>query len=84
MWLTKLKVAIVEKDTQTFSKLIEAVPKLESTEEMSEAVYLIREASELLYTLQDATSASMKQIKKNLIFLKSTEAPRASQLDIKS
>ena len=84
MWLTKLKIAIVEKDVDKLSKLMENIPKLESVEEMSEAVYLIREASELVYTLQDETSATMKQIKKNLTFLKATEAPKTSQLDIKS
>ena len=84
MWLTKLKVAIVEKDTQALSKLMNNLPKLATKEEMTEAVYLIREAAELVYTLQDETSSSMKQIKKNLHFLKSTQESKSNTLDIKS
>jgi hypothetical protein len=84
MWLTKLKIAIVEKDVDKLSKLMDDLPKLESTEEMTEAVYLIREAAELVYTLKDNASASMKQIKKNLNFLESTQSLQVNKLDIKS
>ena len=82
MWLTKLKIAIIEKDVDTLSKLMDAVPKLKSVVEMNEAVYLIREASQLVHTLQDETLDSMKQIKKNLNFLKVTELQKPSRLDI--
>ena len=84
MWLTKLKIAIVEKDTDKLAKLMDNLPELETQEEMNEALYLIREAAELVYTLKDETAYSMKQIKKNLDFLKSTETKSASKLDIKS
>jgi len=84
MWLTKLKIALVEKDTEKLSELMENIPKLESVDEMQEARYLIKEAQELVYTLQNNTSASMKQIKQNLTFLKSTQEPKVSKLDIKS
>ena len=84
MWLTKFKIAIVEKDVDSLSKLMDELPKLDSVEEMDEVVYLIREATELVYTLQDETSLSMKQIKKNLTFLKSNEPLKTSKLDIKS
>jgi len=84
MWLTKLKIALVEKDTEKLSELMENIPKLESVDEMQEARYLIKEAHELVYTLQNNTSASMKQIKQNLTFLKSTQEPKVSKLDIKS
>jgi len=84
MWLIKLKIAIVEKDTEKLSSLMDNIPKLESVEEMTEALYLIREAAELVYTLQDETSLSMKQIKKNLNFLESTQELQINKLDIKS
>ena len=84
MWLNKLKIALVEKDTEKLSELMENIPKLESVDEMQEARYLIKEAQELVYTLQNNTSASMKQIKQNLTFLKSTQEPKVSKLDIKS
>lgn len=84
MWLTNLKIAILEKNTQELSELLDDIPKLETKEEMEQAVYLLREASELLHTLKDATGSSMIKIKKSLSFLRSTEATPIQRLDIKS
>ena len=84
MWLTSLKVAIVEKNTDSIDRLLGEIPELTDPKEIEEAVYLLREASKLLHTLKDETSASMKQIKKNLQFLRSTDIPTSSKLDIKS
>ena len=69
MWLTNLKIAILEKNTQQLSELLDDIPKLETKEEMEQAVYLLREASELLHTLKDATGSSMIKIKKKPLFL---------------
>lgn len=84
MWLNSLKVAVIEKDTQKLEELIETLPEFNSKDEMLEAAYILREALELLYTLKDETSASMKQIKKNLEFLESTHNKPKSKLDIRS
>ncbi len=84
MWLTKIKIAIVEKNIDSLNSLLDETPKFEKIEDMEEAKYLLKEATELVYKLQDETSASMKQIKKNIDFLRSTEAPKANGLDIKS
>ena len=84
MWLTNLKIAIVEKDSDKLNNLINDIPEFENTQEMQEALCLTKEALTLLHTLKDETVDSMKQIKKNLDFLKSTQAPLATKLDIKS
>ena len=84
MWLTKLKIAIVEKNTDSLDKLLEDIPKLEDKKDIEEAIYLLREASEIVHTLKDETSDSMKQIKKNLQFLRSTDIPTSNKLDITS
>ena len=84
MWLTKLEIAIVEKDTEALSKLIDKLPEFDNTDEMLKAMYLIREASILMHTLKDETSSQMKQIKKSLNFLSSAQAPRTSKLDLRS
>ena len=84
MWLNKLKIAIVEKDTDVLDKLLDEVPKFTDITDTKEAMYLLREASILIHTLKDETSSSMKQIKKNIDFLRSTEAPKISKLDIRS
>ncbi|MCF6339920.1 MAG: hypothetical protein L3J10_04070 [Sulfurimonas sp.] len=83
MWLTSLKIAIIEKDTNSLDNLLDNLPKLDNEKEIQEAIYLLREASELVHSLQDNTSATKNQIKKNLQFLRSTDIPTSSKLDIK-
>lgn len=87
MWTTKLKIAIIEKNTDALSKLLEDVPKFnpaDDAKEIEEAMYLLREASILLHTLQDETVVSMRQIKNNLSFLKSMQVNTAGKLDVTS
>jgi hypothetical protein len=65
MWLTKLKIAIIEKNTDALDALLDDIPQLSEAEDIEQAIYLLREASELLYTLQNETKISMGKIKKN-------------------
>jgi len=83
MWLTNLKIAIIEKNTDRLNELMDEIPQLEEKKDIEEALYLIKEASELVHRLQDKTVASMKQMKKNIDFLKSTEHETSNKLDIK-
>ena len=84
MWLTNLKIAIVEKNTDRLNELVEDIPQLEKKEDINQAIYLLKEATELVLSLQNETSTSMKQMKKNINFLKSTEHKTSNRLDIKS
>ncbi|HEY9203123.1 MAG TPA: hypothetical protein VIM82_02210 [Sulfurimonas sp.] len=84
MWLNRLKIAIVEKNPDALAKLLDDVPQLQDPKEIEEAIYLLREATSLIERLKDKTKASMKQIKKNLDFLRSTDIPTSKKLDIKS
>lgn len=84
MWLTKLKIAIIEKNTDALSKLMDDIPQLEREKDIDEAIYLLREATELVHTLKDEASASMKQIKKHIDFLRSTDIWTSKRLDIRS
>ncbi len=84
MWLTKLKIAVVEKNPNALSKLLSDVPQLENQKEIEEALFLLREATALMKNLKEETQASMRQIKKNLDFLRSTDIPKSRKLDIKS
>jgi hypothetical protein len=83
MWLTKLKIAIVEKNPDALNKLLDEIPQLENQKEIEEAVYLLKEATALMESLRDETKASMKQIKKNLDFLRSNDIPTSKKLDIR-
>ena len=84
MWLNSLKIAIVEKNTDKIDKLLDELPQLEDNADIEQAIYLLREASELVHTKKDETSASMQQMKKNINFLKSTQVQIKNKLDIKS
>ena len=84
MWLTDIKIAIIEKDSDRLDKLLEEMPNFETNEDIQEAMYLLREAAGLIYELQDKTSLSMKKMKKHMDFVNSTQAPAYSKLDIKS
>ncbi len=88
MWLNKFKVALVEKNVDTINKLLDDIPEF-SLDQAQQASYLMREAATLLYSLQDEITASKKQIKQNINFLKSsTSATNGSKsytsLNIKS
>ena len=84
MWLNDFKIAIVEQNIEKLNELMDSIPQLETKEEMTEALYLIKEASELVQNLKNETSNSMGQIRKNLHYLKSTQNQATSKLDIRS
>jgi len=82
MWKTKLKIAIVNKDTDTIAILLDNTPEFSDLSQAEEVMYLLKEVANLAKKLKDETSTSMKQIKQNLNFLKSTQENKASSLDI--
>lgn len=84
MWLHKLKIAVVEQDIERLNLLMDDLPHLETDEEIESALCLLREATHLVENLRDQTQTSMKQMQKNIDFLKSTQAPLTSKLDINS
>jgi len=84
MWLTKLQIAIIEKNTQSIDKLLDETPEFSDKKHIEQAMYLLREAAELMYELKNETNLTMTQIKKNINFLRSTEMPTSVSLDITS
>ena len=43
MWLTDLKIAIVEKNIKKLDSLMDEIPQLDTNKERGEALYLIKE-----------------------------------------
>jgi len=84
MWLTKLKIAIIEKNAESLDKLLDAIPELTEKTEIEEAIYLLEEASRVFGGLKDEVLKSMNQIQKNLQFLRSTDIPTSRNLDMMS
>ncbi|MCK9492386.1 MAG: hypothetical protein M0Q24_09855 [Sulfurimonas sp.] len=83
MWIKKLQIAIIEKDAEAIDELMQETPEFENQKDIESGIYLLREAMELLYTLKDETALTMKQLKKNIDFLKSTQEKTYSRLDVK-
>jgi len=83
MWLSKLKIAIIEKNTDALNILMDDIPQLSDADDIQEAIFLLKEATDLVSGLKNKTASSMKQMKKNIQFLKATQAPRTNTLDIK-
>jgi hypothetical protein len=84
MWNNALQIAIVEKNVEKIKELVETPLDFATLEEMREAQYLLAEASALMHELKDDTAKTMKQIKKNIDFLSSTQKKTPNRLDIKS
>ena len=79
MWTTKLKIAIVEKNIDAIDTLLDNLPQLKDKKEIEEALYLLQEAANIVTNLKNSTLDSMIQMKKNLVFLHSTE-PQKEQI----
>lgn len=82
MWLNQLKIAVVQKNMELLSSLLDAIPTLENIQDIETALYLLQEATTFTQELKDETATSMTQIKKNLDFLNSTVANKTAKFDI--
>ena len=84
MWINKFKAALIQKDTDSINILLDKVPSFSDKKDIEQAMFLIKEATLVLYKLQDEITLSKKQIKQNLNFLGSTLANSVSNFNIKS
>jgi len=82
MWLKKLKIAIIENNTDQLNSLMDSLPQLNNPKEIKEALNLIQLAKKSVENLQNETQESIQQMKKNLDFLKATQAPSGGKFDI--
>ncbi|MDF1876156.1 hypothetical protein JHD48_10470 [Sulfurimonas sp. SAG-AH-194-I05] len=87
MWVNKLKIAIIQKDAEAIDSLLDHMPEFDASKDLetiTEVMYLFREASEVLYILQDETASSMQKIKKNINFLKANVSETKSRFSVTS
>jgi len=84
MWLKQLKLAVVQRDVELLSSLLEDVPALADAKDIKTAIYLLKEAADIMQTLKEETKASMVQMKKNMDFLNATTANKTAKFDITS
>lgn len=84
MWYRELQIAIIEKDTQKIGELVNSMPHFKTIDEMSRAQHLLVEAGSLIDTLREEAALTMKQLKKHIDFLKSTQDSAPNKLDLRS
>ena len=84
MWPSKFKIAIIQKDVDSIESLLDNVPTFKNKEDIQHAMYLMKEGLEVLYTLQDETTSSMRKVKKNIDFLGISLVDSSSSFSIKS
>ncbi len=84
MWLNKFKVAIATQNSELIQELLAEIPSFKNLEEAQQALYLVKEATELMQHLQEKLSAQMRHLKKHIEFLDATAEKEELQLDIKS
>lgn len=85
MWVNRLKIAIIEKNTDTINALLDEMPEfngVDDLKEIDEVMALLQEAFALVQGLKDETAISMRQMKQNLSFLKSTRVDKSNGFDV--
>ena len=82
MWLKSFKIAIAESNVEKITELIADVPVFDKVIDMTEALYLIREADKLMQRLQDENRQIKTKLAKHIEFIKSTQDKGQSNLDI--
>ncbi len=70
-WTNSLKIAIIEKDIQSISRLTKALPQFTELDKAKEALSLVSTAIELVDTEKQKILETMQKIKKTKEFLSS-------------
>jgi len=81
MWLKKLKSALITKDVNTISTLLDDVPSL-SSDELKEASFLLEEAAKVATQLRDEIGMKIQKVQKNRDFLDATSLSQQQHLNI--
>jgi len=81
MWLKEFKIALVESNVEKIAELIQEVPNFEKVIDMTEALYLIKEADTLMQNLQNDNRKIKEKLAKHIEFIKSTKDDNPSTLD---
>ena len=70
-WINNLKIAIIEKDENKIEEIISTLPTFDSTQQMNEAAYMMKEAHDLLIKQKDILASKLLKIKKQKEYLNS-------------
>lgn len=84
VWFDALEIAIIEKDPQKISDLINSLPSFETLDEMKKAQYLLAEARLVIDTMREEAGSAMIHLKKHIDFLKSTQNVCENKFDVSS
>ena len=82
MWLKRLKIAVVQKDTKELEHLLDNIPKLTEKKEIDEGLCLLDAAKNIVEELQEEDATTMLQMRRNLDFLRSTQTNKSVKFDV--
>ena len=83
MWLSDLKKALILQKFDTLEHLISNMPSFDSLDEIEQASYLLQNTKALLETQRTITVHSLGQLKSAIDFLKATQDPHTSSINLK-
>jgi len=81
MWLKAFKIALAESNVEKIAELIKDLPSFEKVTDMTEALYLIKEADKLMQSLQNENQQIKAKLTKHIEFVKSTKKNTPPTLD---
>ena len=81
MWLNAFKIALVESNVDKIGELIKEMPAFDKVTDMTEALYLIKEADKLMQSLQNENKQIKAKLSKHIEFVKSTKTNTPPTLD---
>jgi len=83
MWVERFKAALVLEEPDTIAALLDEMPRFETRQEVEEAAYLLLQASEMIEQQKRLTAHTLQHHKSTIDFLKSSQTPADSSLNIK-
>ena len=84
MWIREFEIALIEKDSDKLSELLDKELAFENAEDITKAMYLVKQANELFRDLKRETQLSMNALQHNIDVLNAVDVPPANKLDITS
>jgi hypothetical protein len=84
MWIKEFEIALIEKNSDRLLELLDEELEFDTSQDITKAMYLVKQANELFKDLKRETGLSMKVLKQNIDILNAADSPTINKLDITS
>lgn len=83
-WLRELRIAVIEKNIEKVDALTFELPHFETLQDKKDALFLLKEALDILQNAKEDTKKVLSQLRKNIDFLNSTRYSKSSSIDVRT